>query len=159
MANEIHTLKLPVYVDLGRRVRAFLHMVEKPVATGSLMGEFCKSNGLVTLYYREGENKHHAVFTPVKEDTKLSDATRKKLSKDTSIFMSKLNSSMSLLGKGGCEICINLVEDLEKDAKKIYGIDIKSLIVVTITVKEGSAAQLAINSFFTVIENSSLNFE
>ena len=159
MANEIHTLELPVYVDLGRRVRSFLHMVEKPVATGSLMGEFCKSNGTVNFYYREGENKYHTVFTPIKEDTKLSDTARKKLSKDISIFMSKLNSSMSLIGRGGCEICINLVEDLEQDAKKIYGSDIKSLIVVTITAKEGSATQLAINSFFTVIENSSLNFE
>ena len=155
MAKAIYTLELPIYVKLETKVRNFLHIVENPASTGSLSGTYWK--GFVNLSYFDGEKTHKVSFTPVDKDSNLSEADLLKLKKNISIFMSKLNSSMSLIGTEGCEIHIDLVEGLTEEVKGTYGNEIKSLVVVSI-IANSTAAELALNSFFTVIEKSSLNF-
>ena len=155
MANAIYTLELPIYVDLENKVRHFLHVVENPASTGSLSGTYWK--GFVNLSYFDGEKTHEVSFTPVDKASNFSEADHLKLKKHISIFMSKLNSSMSLIGTDGCEIHIDLVEYLSEEVEATYGNEIKSLVIVSI-IANSTAAELALNSFFTVIEKSSLNF-
>lgn len=89
---------------------------------------------------------------PVSEQ--FSKTRYSKLIKKVSIFTSKFNCSMSLLNKD-CEIFIDLAKPTETD-KELHGKDVVTLIKVQVICKS-TATEIALSSFFTVVESSPLN--
>ena len=148
----IYTLEVPLFIEPTRKVRAFFKQVENPSATGSLLGMFWKGN--LTFTYYDGEKSMQAVLAPANKDS-LSATAKRKYEKMISIFISKLNCTTALIGKG-CEVNVHLIEDLTDEAKRVYGKDIKAMIIVTVNAKN-TATEVALNTFFTVVEKSSLN--
>lgn len=149
----IYTLEVPLFVEPTRRTRTFFKHVENPSATGSLLGMFWKGN--LTFTYYDGKKSMQAVLAPVNKDT-LSATVKRKYERMISIFVSKLNCTTALIGKG-CEVNVQLEEDFtDEEVKKVYGKDIKAMIIVTVNAKN-TATEVALNTFFTVVEKSPLN--
>lgn len=150
MKESLHLFEVPLYTEPSRRFNSFIKAVEHPTVTSSLMGKYWKGR-LSFICYTDGKKRETSVV-PIPEH--ISKTRYAKLVKKVSIFTSKLNCSMSLLSKD-CKIFIELAKPIEPD-KELYGKDVVALIKVQVICKS-TPAELALSSFFTVVESSPLN--